>query len=82
MISAGSSYLTLIAFGSNVCDIAQREDVTAESLLSASPFQMTYENNVITSIHRTLDSQLSFSYAVEQLKDVHLVEQLHHHLAH
>ena len=26
--------------------------------------------------------KLSFSYAVEQLKDVHLVEQLHHHLAH
>jgi len=26
--------------------------------------------------------KLSFSYAVEQLKDVHLVEQLHHNLAH
>ena len=52
MISAGSSYLTLNAFGSNVCDTAQREDVTAESLLSACPFQLTYENNVITSIRR------------------------------
>ena len=52
MISVGSSYLTLNVFGSNVCDIAQREDVTAESLLSASPFHLTYENDIITSIRR------------------------------
>ena len=49
---AGGEYVTLNVFGSNVSDIAQRKDVTAESLLSASPFDLMYENNVLTSVKR------------------------------
>ena len=50
IIQSGTQYLTLNAFGSNVVDIAEQEDVTAEALLSAPPFDLTYDNNVITSI--------------------------------
>lgn len=49
--SSGVSYLTLNAFSSTVTDIAQQEEVTVEGLLSAPSFILTYENNVITSIH-------------------------------
>ena len=52
LISSGDSYLALNVFGSNVCDIAQTQEVTAEVLLSASPFTLTYDNNVVTSICR------------------------------
>jgi len=47
-----SQFLTLQAFGTNVSDIAQSEDVTAELLLEAPPFTLIYENNIITSIGR------------------------------
>ena len=37
-------------FGSNVSDITQMEEMTEESLLSAPPFTLTYENNVTTEL--------------------------------
>ena len=42
-----TNYLTLNVFGSNINDIAQVEDVTEESLLTAPPFV------IVTSISRT-----------------------------
>ena len=53
IIADGAEYITLNAFGSNVMDIAQQEVVTIEGLLAASPFSVTYDNNVITSIGRS-----------------------------
>ena len=55
ILSSGDSYVTLNVFGTDVGDIAglAMEDVTEESLLSAPAFNVTYENNVVTSISRT-----------------------------
>ena len=36
IVADGDKYITLNAFGSNVIDIAQEEEVTTEGLLSAS----------------------------------------------
>ncbi len=51
-ISSGENYFTLQAFGTNVVDIAQEQDVTTTSLLTARPFTLTNENIIITSITR------------------------------
>ena len=47
-----TEFLTLPAFGTNVSDIAGNADVTAQLLLEAPPFTLTYDNNVITSVGR------------------------------
>ncbi len=52
VVSSGQQYYTFNVFGTNVNDIADGEDVTEESLLSARPFMLTYDQNVITSIRR------------------------------
>ena len=49
--STVTEFLTLLAFGTNVSDIARNANVTAELLLEAPPFTLTY-NNVITSVGR------------------------------
>ncbi len=41
VVTCGNSYLTLTAFGSNVMDIAKKEEVMGESLLRARPFTET-----------------------------------------
>jgi hypothetical protein len=51
VISSGTDYLTLNAFGSNVVDIAQEDDVTLESLLCAAPYTLSHDLQVITSVH-------------------------------
>ena len=51
-ISSGTDYLTLHAFGTNVTDITQEAAVTVDSLMTAPPFTLTHENNIITSIRR------------------------------
>lgn len=45
-----TEFLTLLAFGTNMPDIAGNADVIAQLLLEAPPFTLTYDNNVITSI--------------------------------
>ena len=52
VIAEGEKYHTLNVFGTNVSDIAQEDNVSVEALISAPPFTLTYENNVITSIRR------------------------------
>ena len=44
--------MTLNSFDSNVQDIVGQEEVTAKSLMTAYPFTLTHENNVITFISR------------------------------
>ena len=39
-----TEFLTLLAFGTNVSDIAMNKNVTAEQLLEAPPFTFTYNN--------------------------------------
>ncbi len=51
-ISSGEDYFTLQAFGSNVSDIAGKQDVTTHALLHAQPFTLTHDSNVITSVTR------------------------------
>ncbi len=48
----GAEYLTLNIFGNNVRDIAQKNDITVESLLCAKPFTLVHDQNVITNIER------------------------------
>lgn len=50
LIENGEEFLSLSAFGSIVSDIAQCSDVTTNSLLYSKPFNMTYANNIITSV--------------------------------
>ena len=52
LISSGTDYHTLNVFGRNIKDIAEQEQITTESLLSARPFTFTYANNVVTTISR------------------------------
>ena len=52
IISSGDTYLTLLCFGSNLTDIIQQETVTKEAFLTAPPFTLTYDNNIITGIQR------------------------------
>ena len=59
--STATEFLTLLVFGTNVSDIARNANVTAELLLEAPPFTLTYDNNVITSIVRPWDSVLDIS---------------------
>ena len=49
---AGADFLTLNVFGTNVVDIAQDEEVTESTLLSAPPFTLTYTLNIVTAIRR------------------------------
>ncbi len=53
VVTCGNSYLTFNAFGSNVMDIAEKEDVTVESLLRARHFILTNKNNEITNVKRS-----------------------------
>ena len=48
----GAGYLTLLAFGGNVTEIAGKDSVTAEDLISAAPFTVTYYQNVMTGVGR------------------------------
>ena len=52
VLSSGTDYYNLTAFGTNVIDIAEK-DVAPDSLLSASPFTLTYDGSVITSVPRS-----------------------------
>lgn len=48
----GGSYITLSAFGSVGSDIAQTKEVTAEDLIVAPSFTLTYRNNTVNSVSR------------------------------
>ena len=50
LVSLGTDNHTLFVFGSNIKDIAEQEEITAESLLSTRLFTFTYTNNVVTTI--------------------------------
>lgn len=50
--NTATEFLTVLAFGTNVSDIAMNTNVTAEELLEAPPFTFTYNNNVITNVVR------------------------------
>ena len=45
-------YLTLLAFGSNVTEIAGKDSATAGDLIGAAPFTVTYYQNVMTGVGR------------------------------
>ena len=51
-ITSADGHINLYAFGSNVCDIAERAEVTSSALLAAKPFTLTHGHHVITSISR------------------------------
>ena len=46
----GENYLTLSAFDDILNTIAQSDDITPSTLLNASPFTLTYVNNIIVSV--------------------------------
>ena len=47
----GENYLNLSAFDDILNSIAQSDDITPSTLLNASPFTLTYVNNIIVSVH-------------------------------
>lgn len=47
----GGAYLTLNVFGTNVTDIILSPSVTSDAQIEATPFTLTYENNVVTMQH-------------------------------
>ena len=57
--NTATEFLTLLAFGTNVSDIAMNMNVTEEQLLEAPPFTFTYNNNVITSVVRPHSDSIS-----------------------
>ena len=50
--NTATEFLTLLAFGTNVPDIAMNMNVTEEQLLEVPLFTFTYNNNVIKSVVR------------------------------